>query len=452
MALTHWTAPGVALASLCLALAGPGPAGSTAAPGLMEEGFLQPEILILNALAAAPGDVGEPGLGEVLDGVVDWERLSTRTFKDYCEETLEDYDLPEAHQMELVGRCRQQLVRAYRARLVGDLLELMQAGAIAELRVERYDPGAQTAVLSASGLDGTLTLLCHLLEDGDGWKVVDLTANGRRISKFYRRRYREILDRPYSLPVLTAELTGREYIVLEDFAAATPGQLPPDWGWRPRDNRKPKLYQVQVAGDRRYLEARDEGYSVVLLKYLHWNPRAYPIVTWCWRANALPVGGNERLNHANDSAAGLYVIFSSNWLGVFKQVKYVWSSTLPEGTVDRRPKIFRPWFFVVESGEESLGKWTFEQVNVYEDHRQVFGDGPADRTLGVGLLTDANNTHSYAEAFYADVRAWSQEAQDKGLIQDYCGCFGDVERAEMSPGSSQGPPPEGDEYAEEYPR
>ena len=100
----------------------------------------------------------------------------------------------------------------------------------------------------------------------------------------------------------------------------------------------------------------------------------------------LPPGGNEFLNHANDSAAGLYVIFSQNWLHVPKQLKYVWSSTLPEGTIGRRNKIFRPWFFVLESGEANRGRWTFEQVDLERDHKLKLGGSPAARTIGLGLL------------------------------------------------------------------
>jgi hypothetical protein len=182
-----------------------------------------------------------------------------------------------------------------------------------------------------------------------------------------------------------------------------------------------------------YVAVQDTGLSIILGRPLHWNPRQYPILTCRWRANALPPGGNERLDHANDSAAGIYVLFSRNFFGVPRQVKYVWNTTLPEGTIDRRKKIWRPYFFVVESGYANVGKWVFEEVNIYKAHQYAFdNDKPSNRTLAMGLLTDANSTHSYAEAFYADFRAWSLEAQEQGLIKDYCGCFSNSE-AGVSP-------------------
>ena len=140
-------------------------------------------------------------------------------------------------------------------------------------------------------------------------------------------------------------------------------------------------------------------------------------MTWCWRADVLP-GGNEFLNRANDSAAGLYVIFSQNWLHVPKQLKYVWSSTLPEGTIGRRDK-FLGLGFVMENGDANRGKWTFEQVDL-EDHKLKLGGPPANRTIGLGLLTDANSTRSYAEAYYANLRVWKRDALIKRQIFDDC--------------------------------
>ena len=104
------------------------------------------------------------------------------------------------------------------------------------------------------------------------------------------------------------------YIVIEDFASTPLDSLPRDWRWRGKDDDKPKLYAVREANGRRYLAAQDTGHSVVLMKRFHWDPRQYPIMTWCWRADALPPGGDERYTETNDSAAGVHVIFRATGL------------------------------------------------------------------------------------------------------------------------------------------
>ncbi len=209
------------------------------------------------------------------------------------------------------------------------------------------------------------------------------------------------------------------YIVLEDFATTPLDSLPDGWRWRRKDNDKPKLYAVrESANGRRYLAAQDTGHSVVLMKRFHWDPRQYPIMTWCWRADALPPGGDERYTETNDSAAGVHVIFSRNLLGVPRQIKYVWSTTLAPGTVSRRKGFARPWFVVLQSGSEKLGQWLQEWVDLERDHQRVLSPKLPQKTIGIALLTDANSTRGYAAAAYADFRVWPRAALPQ--IPNYC--------------------------------
>ncbi len=358
---------------------------------------------------------------------VDVRSIAVAAFGQYVEQSLESYRevLDDRTFSELVELYEGRLTQAVGNRLVVDLGHQLDNPALAgvELRDLRGDAAGNTASLAAiNAHGGTTALSLEMAADGGTWRIVRIAIDGRDLGEHYRALCSDIVAARYSLPVLVSRLEEMPYIAVEDFAQTPIGQTPLDWGsWREKDKGKPRLYRVHARGEQRYIAASDSGYSVILGKFVHWNPREYPIMTWCWRANAIPPGGNEFLDHANDSAAGLYVIFSQNWLHVPKQLKYVWSSTLPEGTVGRRKKIFRPWFFVLESGEENLGQWTFEQVDLERDHRLKLGGLPSERTIGLGLLTDANSTRSYAEAFYADMRVWKREALERRQIADYCG-------------------------------
>ena len=208
------------------------------------------------------------------------------------------------------------------------------------------------------------------------------------------------------------------YLVIEDFATTPLDSLPRDWRWRGKDDDKPKLYAVREANGHRYLAAQDTGHSVVLMKRFHWDPRQYPIMTWCWRADALPPGGDERYTETNDSAAGVHVIFSRNWIGIPRQIKYVWSTTLAPGTVSRRKGIARPWFVVLQSGPEKLGQWLQEWVDLEKDHERILSSKLPKKTIGIALLTDANSTRGYAAAAYADFRVWPRVAL--AHIPNYC--------------------------------
>jgi hypothetical protein len=58
---------------------------------------------------------------------------------------------------------------------------------------------------------------------------------------------------------------------------------------------------------------------------------------------------------------------------------------------------------VVESGAEHVGQWRNYQRNVAEDYERAFGEKPG-RLIGVGVLTDTDNTVQKMEAWYGDIR------------------------------------------------
>ena len=210
-----------------------------------------------------------------------------------------------------------------------------------------------------------------------------------------------------------------DYVVIEDFATSTLDSLPSGWSWRGKDNDKPKLYAVRETNGQRYLAAQDTGLSVALFKRANWNPQNYPIMTWCWRANDLPSGADERYTETNDSAAGVYVMVSKTFLlGIPRMIKYAWSTTLAKGTTGRRKGIGRPWVIVLESGPEKLGQWIFEEIDLARDHKLTFKRDLPNKIIAIAVLTDANQTRSYAEAAYADFRAWPKTAV--GHIPNYC--------------------------------
>lgn len=367
-----------------------------------------------------------------VEGVVDLDAFARATLRDYVDRSLAEFEghLGAEEMRQYADRARQRLRGALGRRLAADLAGHLAPGDVGPLDLVASDFGPErgSGQLRAAGPgpdagSPPLHIVCHARRANGVWRLEDLEVNGRLLSLWYRERYADSLHQQYSPSVLEAQLEGRDYVVLEDLADSPVDGMPIGWRWRERDEKRRKPYAVQERDGHRYLAARDRGESVILLKFSHWNPRQYPIMTWCWRADVLPAGGDERYGHTNDSAAGIYVVFSQNWLGLPWQIKYVWSTMLPENTIDRRDRVARPWFVVVESGAARLGQWTFESVDLERDFERTYGGRPKERTQGLGLLTDANSTGSYAEAYYADLRAWTRTAYEEGRVQDYCGCY-----------------------------
>ena len=59
-------------------------------------------------------------------------------------------------------------------------------------------------------------------------------------------------------------------------------------------------------------------------------------------------------------------------------------------------------FVIAGSGAADPRGWHRVVYNVSDVYRDTFGGNPGDRPLGIGVLSDANNTSSYAAADYDD--------------------------------------------------
>lgn len=238
----------------------------------------------------------------------------------------------------------------------------------------------------------------------DRWQVVEAEYEGASLVGHYRERVQKLI-KDYSFPYMVARIGDDPYVVLEDFEAGPVGELPAGWSWRSRDADEHKPYRVREENGNRYLEATDEGESVILGKDVKWNLEEYPYVSFRWRVHSIPQGGDERYDEKVDSGAGIYIVYKKVLGLIPESVKYVWSSTLPVGSAVRREGTGKPWMVVAESGEEHLGEWRTYVFDLRDAYRKTFGGGPPDDVLGIGILSDANSTRSRAFADYDDIRA-----------------------------------------------
>lgn len=216
-----------------------------------------------------------------------------------------------------------------------------------------------------------------------------------------------------SLPVVVIVMsllavadTGRavaedDCVVVENFAKAKVGELPPDWKLR-KDAGK-GVYAVREEDGKRFLRAQAKGVGIQAAKQHEWNLADYPVLAWRWRAVAFPKGGDERESGTNDSVLAVYMLVPHSKVRGPKAVKYVWSERVPAGTrLESNMGLTK--VRVLRSGAEKKGEWVEERVNVREDFMKAFGDKDVAKPAGIAVLTDADDTGSTATGDYADFR------------------------------------------------
>ena len=278
--------------------------------------------------------------------------------------------------------------------------------------------GANTATLDflLMGNNRRLDVQLFMSRNSQGdWKITNLKIN-KKISlvRHYYSFCKKMVDQ-YSVPYLIARLGNYNEVILEDFEGGSPGRFPPGWVWKSKDDHKRKPYVVRMEDGNHYLEATDEGESVIIGKNIKWNLREYRYVSFRWRVHRIPKGGDERYGKTVDSAAGIYFIYKKKLGLIPESVKYVWSSTLPVGSAMRRSGVGKPWMVVADSGSEHLGEWRTYVFDAYQAYKDTFGGEPPATAIGIGILSDANSTHSFAYADYDDIRALKTANADSGV-------------------------------------
>ncbi len=87
----------------------------------------------------------------------------------------------------------------------------------------------------------------------------------------------------------------------------------------------------------------------------------------------------------------------------YATLMYVWSAKRPPGTVIQNPRTDRIRKLVVESGDGRLNEWMDYERDIRADYEKAFGEPPG-ALIGIGLMTDADNTRSHAAAWYGPVK------------------------------------------------
>ena len=127
--------------------------------------------------------------------------------------------------------------------------------------------------------------------------------------------------------------------------------------------------------------------------------RALHHLTWTWRADVLPRGGDECARGREDSAAVVYITWKRGlrWYSL----KYVWSAVGKLGAIcDRKRNIFVAQDTIILETGGPLGTWRTETIDLDKQFRAHFGSDDVPELNGLGLMTDGDQTRSESAADY----------------------------------------------------
>lgn len=181
-------------------------------------------------------------------------------------------------------------------------------------------------------------------------------------------------------------------------------------GWRiiERESGPDNYYSIVKDPKEPYIAARYRpGQKTAVLGFkLDDDARAKArMVSWKWRAVALPKGAEECVKGKGDAAAAVYVTWKRGLR--YYSLKYVWSTGGKRGTVckNKRNPFAAQDTIIVEAGGPT-GAWRTVEVDLAREFRNHFegGDPKADvpAFFGVGIMSDGDQTKSESSADFAD--------------------------------------------------
>ncbi len=164
------------------------------------------------------------------------------------------------------------------------------------------------------------------------------------------------------------------------------------------------------------IRAESLGSRASLFKEVPEKEKKYNILSWKWKVSNVVRSAIETRKDRFDSAARVIVVFGrgrafedrERGFGIFGlrepfglKIEYIWATRMPKGEVFDHPSERNCKVFVVESGEEKVGKWVTESRNIEKDFKDAFGrEFPG--IIAIGIQTDTDHSNEMVIAYYSE--------------------------------------------------
>jgi outer membrane protein OmpA-like peptidoglycan-associated protein len=155
------------------------------------------------------------------------------------------------------------------------------------------------------------------------------------------------------------------------------------------------------------------------------NVKDFPVLSWRWRVDKLPAGGDVRKQSMDDQALQIYIAFKETGFPAVLNtpiVGYIWDNEAPKGWSGRSTQIGgdKMRYIVLRNKTDKTGQWYTEHRNVYEDYKKLFGDinggEPLGVTTGVQVHINSQRTKTPAQGMIGDMY-FSSETTDVAVTQ-----------------------------------
>lgn len=221
-----------------------------------------------------------------------------------------------------------------------------------------------------------------------------------------------------------SETAGKADPSLSIFSAEAPGGLPA--GWEPMillRQKKQTRYQLVSKENRTVLHASAEKASSGLILRTQIDPSSKPWLRWEWKISDVLEDADNAVRATEDSPVRIILAFDGDKESLpfseqvlfetakmltghdfpYATLMYIWENKAPVGTIIRSTHTGRVRMMVAAQGTTGIGKWHTLTRNIIDDFEKAYGEKPG-KLIGIGVMTDTDNTGDTVEAWYGDIR------------------------------------------------
>lgn len=212
---------------------------------------------------------------------------------------------------------------------------------------------------------------------------------------------------------------------------ASAAEPPLQWKHLRFPGKRPNDYRFERLDGREALRVQATSSTSMLRKDVRIAPEQLHNLQFSWKVPALIPTADMTVGERSDSPVRLVLAFDGDRSKFsardamlselanaltgepmpYATLMYVWDNHQAVGTVLHNKRTGRIRKLVLESGPAHVGQWRDYLRDVRADFRAAFGEEPG-ALLGIGIMTDTDNTRSRAQAWYGPVRHL-----DRGVVE-----------------------------------
>lgn len=218
-----------------------------------------------------------------------------------------------------------------------------------------------------------------------------------------------------------------ETLVPTPFSSAEPSGTPQGWVRAPIAFwKKSTEYTLTSEAATTVIRATARAAASGLIFHLDADAHPLPVIAWRWKVVTPPTGADNRSKDSEDASARVILEFDGKGdrrgasraaavagalldpRSTYGLLMYITSDRERVDTVIVHPRTDHVRMIVVGGANTELGRWSRFARDYRADFARAFGRLPG-RLTAVGIMTDSDNTGSFAEAYFGDIRFVSED-------------------------------------------